>query len=169
MIEIKWNPEKRDLQYFGVLLMPFSWFVAYQLDRHFGSGPLVWSVLGVGILAAVLGVAQPKLLRWVYVAWMTTIFPIGWIVSHALFAIVFYLVFTPAGLLMRMIGKDPMHRAWENDRVSYWEPILSDHDLLADPASVSKSEPGSDSDKTENQQANLDAIRKSKERYFRQF
>ena len=36
----------------------------------------------------------------------------------------FYLCFAPARLLLRLRGKDPMHRRYERDRASYWTDRL---------------------------------------------
>lgn len=40
----------------------------------------------------------------------------------------FYIFFMPAGLILRLRGKDPLHRAWEQERQSYWidRPAVSD-------------------------------------------
>ena len=46
--------------------------------------------------------------------------PIGWTVSHVVVSIVFYLVMTPIGLIMRMVGHDPMCRHLDPNASSYW-------------------------------------------------
>jgi fatty acid desaturase len=51
---------------------------------------------------------------------MTLAYPIGWVLSHLVLAIAYYLVLTPMGWLMRLVGHDPMHRAFDQRAASYW-------------------------------------------------
>jgi hypothetical protein len=51
-------------------------------------------------------------------------------VSHLLLLVVYYLVLTPIGLLMRLIGYDPLQRRFDRSAQSYWTP----HDPAADDA-----------------------------------
>jgi len=37
-----------------------------------------------------------------------------------LLAIVLYLVFTPVGLLLRLLGRDPLERGFDRAAPSYW-------------------------------------------------
>ena len=46
--------------------------------------------------------------------------PIGWLISHATLGLVFYLVLTPIGLVMRALGHDPMRRGFDREAESYW-------------------------------------------------
>jgi hypothetical protein len=50
-----------------------------------------------------------------YAAW-----PIGFVVSHVILALVYYLVFTPVGLAMRIFRYDPMNRRFDDAAQSYW-------------------------------------------------
>jgi hypothetical protein len=52
---------------------------------------------------------------------MLAVFPIGWVVSHVVFAAVYYLVFTPIGWLLRASGHDPMERQWDRAAMTYWK------------------------------------------------
>ncbi|HUP42184.1 MAG TPA: SxtJ family membrane protein [Thermoanaerobaculia bacterium] len=47
-------------------------------------------------------------------------FGIGWTLSYLVLGIVYYLVLTPVGLLLRLAGHDPLERAREEGRPSYW-------------------------------------------------
>ncbi len=49
-------------------------------------------------------------MRWVYIGWMILAFPIGWTVSQVMLAVMFFGLFTPIGLVFRLIGRDPLHR-----------------------------------------------------------
>src|SRR5207248_2430156 len=87
------------------------------LRGHHSASVTLWS-LG-GLLAVVYYAVKP-LQRLMFDSWMAITYPIGWAVSHLLMAIVFYLVITPVGLLMRLLGRDPLNRAFDPARQSYW-------------------------------------------------
>jgi hypothetical protein len=53
---------------------------------------------------------------------MAAVFPIGWVVSHTVFAAVYFLVITPIGLALRAAGHDPMERKWNPQSATYWKP-----------------------------------------------
>jgi len=122
VIDIKWNPTSKELRQFAGLQLIFFALVAAWLHHRVGSSVGAVAVLSVSILACVLGLLWPRCLRWVFVGWILAVFPIGWLVSHTLLAILFYLVFTPVGIIMRLCGYDPMHRRWDRDADSYWKP-----------------------------------------------
>ena len=42
---------------------------------------------------------------------MVLAFPIGWTVSQVILLLMFYGLFTPIGLVFRLIGRDPLQRA----------------------------------------------------------
>ena len=47
-------------------------------------------------------------------------YPIGWTLSHLVMAIIYYLVLTPIGILLRLVGHDPLCRSFEPTRQTYW-------------------------------------------------
>ena len=51
---------------------------------------------------------------------MCAAFPIGWVVSHALMAAIYYLVITPMAVAMRLLGRDPLDRRFDRDATTYW-------------------------------------------------
>src|SRR5690606_37879755 len=94
--------------------------LCYQSDGRFGLAESL--LLGVMALAVAFSVFAPHWLRPVYYAFTIVAFPIGWVVSHVLLAVVFYGVFTPIGLVMRLLGRDPMRRKFDSNAESYWAP-----------------------------------------------
>lgn len=82
----------------------------------------VASVLwGVGGLFGVAAMVGPAVCRKMYIGWMWAAEPIGWTISHAILGIVFYLVITPIGLVMRGLGRDPMQRKFDRQATTYWQ------------------------------------------------
>ena len=77
-------------------------------------------VLIPGVSLVVFGLIWPKLLKQVYVIWMSLALVLGLIVSTALLTILFYLVVTPVGLVARLSGKDFLSRKLDPNVNSYW-------------------------------------------------
>jgi multisubunit Na+/H+ antiporter MnhG subunit len=66
-----------------------------------------------------LGLVKPAAIRPIFAAWMGVALVIGAVVSRLILAALFYLVFTPVGLLFRLIGRDEL-RLRRIDTESYW-------------------------------------------------
>lgn len=45
---------------------------------------------------------------------------IGWGLSYVVLAVIFYVVFTAIGTLMRVVGHDPLARRIDRRKSSYW-------------------------------------------------
>ena len=119
-LPINWNPTRRDLRWFGGLLIVFCAVVAGLWWRRTGgtTGPFV--LIAVGTLLGALGLVQPAAIRWLYVGWMIAVWPIGFLVSYVLLAAIFLGVITPIGLMLRLANRDPMRKAFDRDASSYW-------------------------------------------------
>jgi hypothetical protein len=117
---INWNPSQRELRQFaGLCLVFFGGIAAWMYARH-GAG--LWPTT-LATLAGVLGLpglAFPTLLKPIYVGWMVAVFPIGWTVSHVLLGVIFYGFVTPIGVMLRLVGHDPMNRKFDPQAKSYW-------------------------------------------------
>ena len=68
----------------------------------------------VAALFLFFGVAAPRLLAPVFRAWMKLAAVLGWINTRILLILVYYLVVTPIGLLMRLFRRSPLPGG-------YWE------------------------------------------------
>ena len=120
LIEINRNPSRRELLVFGALLAAFCGLIGALLRFQFGwaaAGNAVW---GIGVLLWAAQSLIPALRRPLYLGWMYAAFPIGWLISHMLLTAVYFLVLTPIGLTMRLLGRDPMHRRLDRKRPTYW-------------------------------------------------
>jgi hypothetical protein len=74
--------------------------------------------------AAVLATALlvPRLLKPFQKCWMVLGLCMGLVVTGVLMVVLFYLVVTPIGLLMRLRGMDPLKRSFDREAESYWIP-----------------------------------------------
>jgi hypothetical protein len=114
-------PERKLRQFAGLWLVFFAGLACWQ-----GFG-MHRAAVAIGLaLAAVtlgpLGLLNPRLIRPVYIAWMVLAFPIGWLVSRLVLALLFFAVFTPVALAFGLLGRDALTRSLRPDRASYWDP-----------------------------------------------
>lgn len=84
----------------------------------------------VGAALLVLGLAVPIILKPVYRVWMAFAFALGWFNTRLILGIIFYLIFTPVGLIMRLFGRDALRLRLQRDAESYW---LYREDRAVDP------------------------------------
>jgi hypothetical protein len=86
-----------------------------------GSEAWIWPAAGGGVFL-ILGLIAYPLLRPVYIGWMAIAFVLGWINTRLLLGLFFVVVLTPAGVLMRLFGNDPLSRSIDRGGRSYWIP-----------------------------------------------
>ncbi len=129
VLEINRDPSPKTLLSFGALLALFCGLVGALLYWRFDlpqAARIVW-IAGLGL--AVLYYAVPPLRRPIYLGWIYAAFPIGWLLSHLLLAVIYYLVLTPIALVMRLlVGRDALHRRFDSDAGSYWVEYRSSRD-----------------------------------------
>ena len=77
---------------------------------------------GFGALLVLLAVIRPVALGPIYKVWMKFARALGWFNTRLILALVFYLVITPIGLLMRLLGKRPLSLQWDSQAPTYWLP-----------------------------------------------
>ena len=128
LIEVNWNPPRNQLRQFAVLFLIFIGGLGTVL--YFKGKPLIvseilWNLSWVVCLA---GVIYPPLVRPVYVVMMAVALPIGFVVSTILMLVIYYLIVTPIGLVMRLFGYDPMRMRPAAGTESFWieRPKASD-------------------------------------------
>ena len=76
----------------------------------------VWAA-SVSVALVGLAMVRPALLRWPARAWSVLAYGLGWLNGRILLSLLFFAVFTPLGLLARLMGKDllrsrPAHAGW---------------------------------------------------------
>ena len=127
--DIQFDPPRRTLRQFAWLWLAFFGGMALWqalVKAHIALG---LTLAALALIVGSLGVARPETVRFIYVGWMVLAFPIGWTVSQIMLALMFFGLFTPLGLVFRLIGRDPLQRARRSDRKSYWQPKPTPTDL----------------------------------------
>ena len=66
--------------------------------------------------------AVPTARHMIFCTWMAVVYPIGWLISHALLAVLYYLLITPVGLALRLCGRDPLQQEVDHSATTYWTP-----------------------------------------------
>jgi hypothetical protein len=120
MIEIKKDFSPRELLLFGPLFALFVGLIGGLLIWKLGLHDVAYWMWGLSVPLIAVYYAVPGWRRSIYRGWLWSVFPIGWVVSHVIFALIFYLVFTPVGLLMRLFGYDPLRRRACPEASTYW-------------------------------------------------
>lgn len=114
------EPRPRDLTMLAlVFLVAFGAIGSYALfwkGHHTG---YIW--IGAGLFLAALRMI-PGVFGQVYRLWIGLSVCIGYFVSRAILTVVFFLVIVPTGIIMRILGKDPMERKLDPNAASYWQP-----------------------------------------------
>lgn len=119
-VDVHKEPTPFELRIFGLLFALFCGLVG-ALVRWQAAAPtaalVVWSF---GLACMLVYYAVPPLRRVAFRAWIRVTYPLGWLVSHLVLALVYFGIFTPIGLAMRLFGRDALHRKLERGARSYW-------------------------------------------------
>lgn len=79
-------------------------------------------VLGVlAVTIGPLGLWRPEWIKPIYTGWMAAVFPIGWLMSNIILAVMYFVVVTPVAIFFRLIGRDTLQRRPQAVE-SYWQP-----------------------------------------------
>ena len=91
-----------------------------SLKFHFLSGNelRIWSIL-ISLIFLILGILNSKVLTPLNKAWFRFGVFLGNFVSPIIMGIIFFLVVTPIGLLMKLLGKDLINLKKNNEK-TYW-------------------------------------------------
>ena len=121
MVQINWKPDSTELRKFGVsMIVGFAIIggVLYWRDHT----SVAYGCFAFGAVSGFLGLTGTRAALPIYVAWMAVAFVMGNIVSRLLLALVYYGLFTPMGLAMRLGGRDTLQLK-RADVSSYWSDI----------------------------------------------
>lgn len=107
-----------DLRRFGLTVaLPLLLLALWGMWRQHPVLP--WLLGGLALTLGALAVLSPDGLRPVHRVWMRGADLLAWVNTRLVLGLVYFLVMTPIGLLMRLAGRDPLDRRL-GDRPSYW-------------------------------------------------
>ena len=103
---------------FGIVF--FIFFIIIGLYPLFNnSEPRIWS-LSLALIFLIFGLLNLRILTPLNKIWFKFGIILGKIVSPIIMGIVFFVVVTPIGLIMRIIGKDLLSLKFDKNIKSYW-------------------------------------------------
>ena len=110
----------RELRNFGLVVGGvFALLGLLFLAR--GKAAYPW-LLTPGLLLVAFGAIAPCILKYIYLVWMGLALVLGFVVSHVILTVFFFLIITPIGLIARLAGKDFLRLKLDRQANSYWIP-----------------------------------------------
>jgi len=109
--------EKSSNRSFGIIF-----FIVFLLISVWpimdGQEPRVWSII-ISLIFLILGILNSKILTPFNLAWIKLGEILGRFIAPVVMAVIYFLIVTPIGLLMRIIGKDLLNIKFSQNS-SYW-------------------------------------------------
>jgi formate-dependent nitrite reductase membrane component NrfD len=116
------EPSPRTLRQFAAAWLLF--ISVFGAQQYFGRGrhSLGLACILAALVFGISGLLKPATVHWLFVTLMFVAFPIGWLISQVMLAVMFYLILTPIALVFRLIGRDVLLRRRAPGRSSFWLP-----------------------------------------------
>ncbi len=96
-------------------------FVALALRQWLGHGHSTAAcVLGAISIIGIAGLVKPAAIRWLFIGATVVTFPIGWVVTQIVLALLFFLVLTLVALVFRLRRRDALQLRHKSNSMSYW-------------------------------------------------
>jgi hypothetical protein len=112
------GPEGGSDRAFGIVFtLVFGVIAAWPLVK--GDPVRLWAAV-VAAAFLILALAIPKVLAPLNRLWMAFGLLLARIVSPIMLFLVYVIAVVPTGLIMRLRGKDPLHRRFEPEAKTYW-------------------------------------------------
>lgn len=112
------NLDRKSLRKFGITMgIAFLAMTVIILARHRHSMMPTAAISVVFFLSALI---LPSLLKPVYIIWMRFAFCLSWFNTRLILTVLFYLVFMPISLVLKIFAKDLLDRKIEKEKNSYW-------------------------------------------------
>ena len=122
---MKWNQISssatiKQIRQFGLLVGIVLVAVGcWQLYRQ--TYPIVRIVLwSIGSFLFAGGLLWPQILKPFYVSWMLLAHMLSWVNTRIILGVIFYLIFTPIALVMRIVQRDGLQKKINKSASSYW-------------------------------------------------
>jgi hypothetical protein len=132
--DVNWKPSLAEKRKFAVsLIVGFpaiavvfslvTWLVKHSWKPFF-----LW--LGaIGLAVGIILWLLPQIARPFYVVWYFLACCMGIVVGNVVFALFFYLVFTPFGLARRTLNRRAFPKGFDKRAPTYWQPVEKVVDL----------------------------------------
>lgn len=115
------KPNDRMLRQFAGLWIVFFGLAAIVQGTWSSRQTLAVALGALALTIGPIGLAWPRLIKPIFIGWMVLAYPIGWVVSHLVLALLFYLVFTPVSWAFKIAGRDELRLKSRQQVVTYWQ------------------------------------------------
>ena len=111
-------------------------FLAATVFAAFGAWPMLggaapkWTLLALAAALAAVALARPQWLAPANRVWMAFGRILHRIMSPIIITLIYFVVITPTGLLMRAFGKDPLRLKWDAEADTYWLPRTEESESM---------------------------------------
>jgi hypothetical protein len=122
MIRVNRNPSPETLRQFAWIVLPgfvaFFGAVLWWRTGNMANAAVAW---GIGAVVALAALSSREVARQLFVGLQVVTYPIGLVVSTVVLALLFYAIFTPLAVVMRLAGRDAL-RLQQRDASTLWVP-----------------------------------------------
>ena len=101
------------LVFFIVFLIVSTWPLTYEEPIR------IWPAI-ISLIFLILGLMNSKLLTPLNKLWFKFGMILGAIIAPIVMGVIFFLVITPIGLIMRIMGKDLLKKRYDKKKETYW-------------------------------------------------
>ncbi len=111
--------DKKSFKRFGITIgIVFTFIALFSLLKNRQNNVPIF--ISLSIVFFLLAFTLPVLLKPIYIIWMKLAFLLAWVNTWFILFVIFYLVLTPTGLLMKLFRFDPLERRIDKKKASYW-------------------------------------------------
>lgn len=114
--EVKQGSNRSFGYFFGGIFLLYACFPFFK-----GHPVRIWALI-LGLAFLVVTIFFPHALKPLNYAWFRFSMLLSKIMNPIVMGILFFVIITPLGILMRLSGGDPLKLKWKKDVKSYWLP-----------------------------------------------
>jgi len=118
--DISFQPSSSKLRWFGMFGAAFlagaGCWQLFVRDRPIAAAVL----LGAALVVGAVGLVFPMVLRPIFVGWMVLVYPLNWLISHLILAVIYYCIFTPVAVFFKLTRRDALARRLQPEQETYW-------------------------------------------------
>ena len=110
---------KKQLRTFGIALSILLGIIGliHLLKGNAPQNFWFWGAAGVVFLATL---SVPILIKPIYRVAIFIAHILGWINTRIILGLIYYLLFTPIAIIMKILGRDALNRKFDKEAKSYW-------------------------------------------------
>ncbi|MEJ2247104.1 MAG: SxtJ family membrane protein [Acidobacteriota bacterium] len=111
--------DKKEFRKFGLTMGIF--LILLGLVFYWYSLNYTNVILITGGVLLILGLLIPIVLRPIFVIWMSFATVLGFIMTRLILGILFYVIFFPVSVVLKILGKDFLDQKFNTNDSSYWK------------------------------------------------